>query len=105
MEKIEITAKVNYYFDWSYKTRISKIREDLDALEKLGATYINIDPVSAYGEAHVEMTSFCQRFETDQEYEDRLELKEKLSESNKQKELDTLARLKAKYDNKPSLEL
>ena len=105
MEKIEITAKVNYHFDWSNKTRISQIREDLDALEKLGATYINIDPISTYGEAYVEMTSFCQRFETDQEYEDRLELKEKLSESNKQKELDTLARLKAKYDNKPPLEL
>ena len=34
--------KIDFDFEWEYGVEINKLRDDLDELEKLGATNINI---------------------------------------------------------------
>ena len=92
MEKQVRRFEVEFRFDWEYGVEISKIREDLDSLEKLGATHVEIEgDAYFYGYAH--------REETDEEYLKRTSKNLEIENITKQRELAELKRLKDKYND------
>jgi hypothetical protein len=93
MEKIHISFKVPYTVEWSYGIEISKIRQDLDAIEKLGGTHIDIHSSDSYPE----YDAFYRRIETDDEFNARKADFDRKKEELKIKELRELERLKNKY--------
>lgn len=103
MEKIKKKFKVDYVLAWTYGIEINKLREDLDALEKLGATHIDIEPYNVdvyepYNDcAYVDIEAKCERFETDQEFENRVAQLKSLEQTTKNRELEQLEKLKLKY--------
>ena len=88
---------IPYNFDWAYGISIQKIREDLDVLEKLGATDINISYGENYGSVYLDIEAVKTRLETDEEIEKRLKYIKKLKQQEELKEIRELERLKAKY--------
>jgi hypothetical protein len=60
--------EVKFDFEWEYGVEISKIREDLDALEKLGATRVDIVADANYDCACISFQGYVEREETDEEY-------------------------------------
>ncbi len=97
IEKLKKQFKVDYSLDWEYGIEITKLREDLDALEKLGATHIDIEPYNSYDCAYVEIEAKCERFETDQEFENRVAELKRREQAIKNRELEQLEKLKLKY--------
>ncbi len=96
--KKEIQVKIPFsFYHWSDCVSIPKMREDLDALEKLGATNININAYDDYGSATLEIEAYVMRDETDDEYNKRIKQEKIWAEQNKKRELDELKRLKEKY--------
>jgi len=81
---------------WGYGVEISQIKKDIEELEKLGATYIDIEP--GEGEISANCEIFCRRIETDEEYEKRIEEDKKEQEEIKRRELKLLEELKFKYE-------
>lgn len=97
MEKQARRFKVDFNFDWTYGVEIKKLKEDLDTLEKLGVTEIEIEAVENYGRASVSIEAFIMRIETDEEYESRINKGKQRQEDIKRRELDLLEKLKSKY--------
>jgi hypothetical protein len=97
MEKQEQDFKINYSLDWTYGIEISKLREDLDAVEKLGATHINIEHGVSYDCSYVEIDAIARRMETDEEFNERVRQINQRKEEQKRRELQELERLKSKY--------
>ncbi len=98
MNKLEKTIKLNYYLNWTYGVEIKQIREDLDAVEKLGATHIDIDYGERWGDPYVDIDAFYKRLETDEEYEMRMRETKAKEDLEKQRELHLLENLKKKYE-------
>ena len=98
MEKQVLDFEIPFSFDWTYGVEISKIREDLDALEKLGATRIDIETSSFYDSLSVDIKAYVSREETDEEYKRRLEKETQRQNEIKLRELEMLERLKNKYN-------
>jgi hypothetical protein len=96
MTKQKRTFKIDYSIDWSYAT-IEQIRKDLDELEKLGATKISTDIVDRWGCDAIEITASADRLETDDEYAKRLKQEQYQADKVRIHELQTLAKLQAKY--------
>ena len=97
MKKEVRNFKINYDLPWTYGIEISKLRVDLDAVEKLGATHIEIEHGVSYDSSYVEIYAIAQRIETDDEFNTRvLELNSRQDEI-KRRELQELEKLKAKY--------
>jgi len=100
MEKIERTFEIEYSLEWEYGVEISKIREDLDALEKLGATHVEIDGSPDYdGCVSINIEAVSNRIETDEEHTQRVAENKQRMDNLKQKELEQLKNLKSKYPN------
>jgi len=78
-EDREIVTTIIEYIGWEDAVEIKKIREDLDRLEILGATHINLWVEYNYVYSHAEV----QRLETNEEYNKRLEDIKKLKELKK----------------------
>ena len=97
MGKLKKQFKVDYSLEWTYGIEITKLREDLDALEKLGATHVDIDSYESYGCSYVEIEAKCERFETDQEFENRTNEIKRQEQITKDRELAELEKLKLKY--------
>jgi len=95
MEKIVRDFKIDYELDWTYGVEISKIRSDLDAIEKLGATHVEIEHGVSYDCSYVEIDAIAIRLETDEEYNARIDGINKRQESIKRDELHQLEMLKA----------
>lgn len=97
MKKQVRIFEVKFDFEWGYGVEISKIREDLDVLEKLGATHVDIEADVSDGCAYVLFDGYVNREETDEEYLKRTT--EELDRENrtKQRDLAELKRLKDKY--------
>lgn len=89
--------KIPYSFDWTYGVSINKIREDLDAVEKLGATHIDIEHGIDYDCSYIEIESISERIETNDELQERINEFNKRQEMVKQRELAQLESIKAKY--------
>ena len=97
MEKQEKDFKINYSLDWTYGIEISKLREDLNAVEKLGATHIIIEHGVIYECSYVEIDAIARRIETDEEFEERVRQITQRQEEQKRRELQEFERLKSKY--------
>lgn len=97
MEKREQDFEINYSLDWAYDVSIEQLKKDIEELEKLGTTHVNIKPVISYDCPYVEIGAICRRIETDEEFEQRKKEVEARQEQHKQRELKQLAELKAKY--------
>lgn len=99
MEKIKKDIKLNYPLDWTYGVSIEKLKKDIEEIENLGATHVNIEHGISYDCSYVEIDVICRRIETDEEFEQRKKEVEARQEQYRQQELKQLIELKAKYDN------
>ncbi len=97
MDKQVRKFKIDFDFNWTYGVEIKKLREDLDTLEKLGVTEIEIEAEENYGSASVTIEAFINRLETDEECKARVDNKNKRQEDIKRRELAELEKLKLKY--------
>jgi len=97
MEKQEQDFKLNYSLDWTCGVSIEQLKKDIEELEKLGATHINIEHGISYDCSYVEIDAICRRIETDEEFEQRKKEVEARQEQYRQRELKQLAELKEKY--------
>lgn len=88
---------VPFDFNWAYGVEIKKLKDDLDILEKLGATEIEIEVQESYGSASVSIEAFTHRIETDEEYNTRINKENERQEDIKRRELAELEKLKSKY--------
>jgi hypothetical protein len=95
MKKYVREFEIGYKINWAYGIKISKIRADLDAIEKLGATHVYIR-----SSEDIYFQATCNRMETDEEYKKRIEVENFWIKKTMKKELQELARLKAKYETK-----
>jgi len=96
-DKIKRNFNVDYYFDWTYDVTIEKIRKDLDELEKLGVTSIEIEAEECYGSYSVSIKAIANRLETNEEYLERKKKEKEYSDRIKQMELKQLETLQNKY--------
>jgi hypothetical protein len=97
MEKQVRRFKVDFDFNWTYGVEIKKLREDLDTLEKLGVTEIEIEAEENYGSASVTIEAFINRIETDEECKARIDKENQRQEDINRRELAELEKLKSKY--------
>jgi len=97
MEKITRNFEVKYSLGWTYGVEISQIKKDIEELEKLGATHVEIDIESGHGDSYIEIKAFSHRLETDDEYQQRIDEQNKRQEDMKRRELEQLEKLKSKY--------
>jgi len=97
MEKIVRRFKIDYSLDWTYGLEIKKLREDLEAIEKLGATHIEIEHGISYDCSYVEIDAYAERLETDEECKARIDEDNKRQQEIKRRELAQLEQLKSKY--------
>ena len=97
MEKLKKHIKVDFSFNWTYGVEITKLREDLDALEKLGATHVSIESYEDYGCSYIDIEAKCERFETDQELENRINELKRREQMTKDREVAEFQKLKLKY--------
>jgi hypothetical protein len=97
MEKKIKTFEINYDLEWKYGVEISKIREDLDAIEKLGATCVEIDTYQEFGDYYISIVAHVDRLETDEECLKRIEKEQRQIKFNEDREIGQLRKLKEKY--------
>jgi hypothetical protein len=98
MEKEVRRFKVDYLLDWEYGVEISKLRADLDAIEALGATHVEIESgIRYYDYPYVTIEPISEHLETDEEFKSRVEEVEKKQCEIKRIELEQLEKLKSKY--------
>lgn len=97
MKKETRRFKVDFNFDWTYGIEIKKLREDLDELERLGVTTIDIEAEESHGRASVVIEAFVTREETGEECKLRIDKINKQKEDFKRRDLQLLEQLKAKY--------
>jgi len=94
MEKQVIRKNIGYRFDWSDINSIESIREDLDNLEKRGATHIEIETY----EHSLNCTAYSEHTETDEEQAERLREEQERTERQKQRDLKQYEIIKSKYN-------
>lgn len=97
MEKQVRRFKVDFDFNWTYGVEIIKLKEDLDTLEKMGVTEIEIEPEESWGSTFVKIEAYINRLETDDEYKTRIDKENQRQEEIKRRELAELEKLKSKY--------
>ena len=97
MDKKVRQFKIDYDLDWEYGVEIKKLREDLEALEKLGATHVEIESSVSYDCAYTTIEAFVERMETDEEYQARIDQEQRLKDEIARRELDQLRKLQEKY--------
>ena len=96
MEKKIVEIELEFVLDWAYEVvPISKIRADLDEVERIGATHISMDYSTCY--ELMMILPVCKRLETDQESMDRANDEKLRATAMEIKELAELERLKEKY--------
>jgi hypothetical protein len=98
MGKQVIDAEVEFYFEWGYGVSIRKLRDDLDALEKLGATHVDIEARTDWDCPILSIDACNRRMETDDEYEARVDAIQAGIDRRVQEDLEMLEKLKSKYE-------
>lgn len=98
MKKIERNFEIKFDFDWAWGIEISKLKEDLAELERLGATHVDIEANVCYDSATLDIEAYCRRVETDEECKERISKENRRKDEQKRRELEQLEKLKAKYD-------
>ena len=98
-EKKLISAPIYHSLHWTHGVSIIKVREDLDIIEKLGATHINIDYGAHHGDdSYCDIDAVCERLETDEECSERLAEIQRREDMRKESELSQLKKLRLKYN-------
>lgn len=97
MENLKRQFDIDYSLDWEYGATISKMREDLDAIEKLGATHVDITTDVSYDCAYLTIQALSERLETDEEVKERINEVLRRKAEIERRELETLEELKLKY--------
>lgn len=92
--------EVPFDFDWTYGVEVARLKDDLDKLEKLGATTIDIEPNESFGCVGVLIKAYVNRLETNEEYKARVDEQNRRKAYVEQRELSELNRLKSKYNIK-----
>jgi hypothetical protein len=96
-QRVKRNFKVDYNLDWAYSVKISQLREDLDALEKLGVTHVDIEASERYGCAYLDIEAFATRMETEEECKERLSELKRRDDEIKRRDLEQLQKLQDKY--------
>ena len=91
---------IPFEFDWEYGISIKDIKKDLEALEKLGATHIDIEADISYDCAYMSIDASCLRMETKEEFTQRKNRQEARILELRKRELEKLEELKLKYEPK-----
>ena len=94
MEKQVIRKNIGYNFDWEGSNSIESIREDLDNLEKRGATHIEVELY----EYSLHCQGYTERTETDEEQAERIRVEQEQAERQKQRDLKQYEIIKSKYN-------
>ena len=76
MEKKIITTQIEFDFDWTCNVSIEQLKKDIEKLEQLGATHVDIDSGDS-----IEIEAYNERYETDEEFKMRIEKKTKRKRS------------------------
>ena len=98
MRKQKKRFEVDFYLNWS-RASVSKIREDLDAMEKLGVTNVDMDAyIDSCGSADLSFEVYTYREETDKEFENRVEETRDREQRLRDKDVDEFERLKLKLN-------
>ena len=97
MEKQVRRFKVDFDFNWTYGVEIKKLKEDLDTLEKLGVTEVEIEAEDNWGSPFVTIEAYINRIETDDECKARIDKENQRQEEIKRRDLEQLEKLKSKY--------
>ena len=101
MEKLIRRFEVPFIFDhWTYGVEIKKLKEDLETLEGLGVTHVDIEAEDNYGCAYIYIKAIQERVETKKEFEERVGKLKEYEEAQERRELEVYNKLKAKYDGK-----
>lgn len=94
-----INKRVKYDLPWKYElVSIEQIRKDLDTIEKLGATHVEFNVESDYGNYVMDIAPISSVLETDEEYQARMDDIKNRAQKKKDAELAEYNRLKAKYE-------
>ena len=97
MEKTEVREDIGFNLNWTGEAKIAEMKQDLEALERIGATHIEIEAYDNYGSPSLSIQVFKYRMETDDEFAERALIIQRTKERTKQMELGQLEKLKAKY--------
>jgi hypothetical protein len=97
MEKEVRQFEIDYQLDWTGCFEISQLRNDLDIIEKLGATHVNISARGDGDYSYMEVLAINEREETNEEFALRLEIKQKKEAEIQRRELAELQRIRLKY--------
>lgn len=99
MKKVRyVRNEIKFSLDWTGTSTISKLREDLDAIEKLGATSVDIEESWQYGDYCIKITPIEIRPETKEERRDRLNMNKRLEEDRNKRDLELFQKLKLKFE-------
>lgn len=98
-DRKKVSEPVHYYLDWRYSVTIEKMKRDLEILEELGATSIEIEIDHGYCDIDPSLSirATRQRLETDDEYNKRIKIEEERLEESKKRDLAQLEYLQKKY--------
>ena len=99
MDKMIRKFELDHSLNWDNGIEISKMKKDIEELEKMGATHIDMGVDYEYGHPYFEIKVLSNRLETDEEYKKRIKDQNEKLEIIKKRELAQLEKLKKKYDN------
>ncbi len=100
MKKQNIRVEIPYTFSWSWGVSTEQIKKDIEALEKLGADEICIEPEDYYGSLSINYKDYVTRPETLVEARKRIEEENYRKQTQRERDLATLKQLKELYPDK-----
>jgi hypothetical protein len=93
-----VIENVSFNFDWTYGVELSKLKKDIEELEKLGVTEVSIEAYDYYGSTTIDIKATKERLETDLEASKRILDQEVIAKREKELALERIERIKIKYD-------
>ena len=99
MDKIVRNFEIEKDLDWTYGIEIKRLREELDRLEKKGATHINIEPYSEFDVPYADISAYANRIETDEEFKGRIEKEQARQKARAERGIEQLKKLQEKYQS------
>lgn len=96
MKKLKRVFDVDYNLNWMYGVTLAQLKEDIAAIEKLGATHVEIELEDRWDCPYISIQAKSERVETDEERKSREEREKQIKEKQIQKEIEEFERLKIK---------
>ncbi len=98
MEKQKRLFRSGHILEWINLVSIKQLKKDIDDIEKLGATHIDISCGISYEAPFVTIEAVCERYETEEEIESRIKAAERLKDLAKEQDLKRFEEIKNKYN-------